>query len=532
MAELQAAAEIVCPKCGFRMAGKGAVQAKPAAKPAPAKPIVVPPKPAAKPIVAPPPPAAKPIVVRPQPAAKPVAAPPKPPAPTPPLAVPVPAPPPAQITAAAPPLASPVAADESVADGSFFNPEVDAGGGTLVRTGTAKRPFRWVRLLIMLGAIGAAASLVIAAIVGVVWFFIGSDAFRNLDRQDKDGIIHRFRNNKNETEEVYRLVLQPRKEWTVDNVIASRFEPTDRTERGWSVSAWKSETYDFWFAVVVKDYGMHRPRDAEMLRICVEKLEAHFGEEVEMSASTEPGGKFGKVAAQKLTFRGTFNSAKWGGECHMFFNNGIAYWLFLSSNDVGTYLSFAADMPEKTFFILSDRRGWREQPPLTEPFATPDGKISLTVPEKIWTASTDPKSEIPPGIMLLRGRHREKDNRKDALLLVFTLEKKDGLEAALKAAQEHLAEEKKKESTDYEIVLAPEVVAGQKDTGTLTDVGNKRGRMLDLKLLAQKEASVYYLLSVVNEPDGCYVIACSCDWKSRTIWRQEFLDMLRTLRVK
>jgi hypothetical protein len=75
---------------------------------------------------------------------------------------------------------------------------------------------------------------------------------------------------------------------------------------------------------------------------------------------------------------------------------------------------------------------------------------------------------------------------------------------------------------------------GQTEAGTLEDVGNRRGRTIDLKLQIgdEPEPQRYYLLSVVNEPDVCYAILCECSWKSRPIWRQDFLDVLRTLRLK
>src|SRR5207302_1799726 len=109
---------------------------------------------------------------------------------------------------------------------------------------------------------------------------------------------------------------------------------------------------------------------------------------------------------------------------------------------------FAAELPEKHVFVVSDRRGWREQPAPTETFGMADGKLELTAPEKVWKRSLDPKSEDPSGILLLTGARKEKDkdNRKNATLLVFTLEKQADLNAALKAVREHLAAQKKLEN--------------------------------------------------------------------------------------
>src|SRR5437879_215403 len=102
LAELQSAAQLLCPKCGFRMEGRG--PAKPAA-----------PKPAV----------AQPIAVK---VALATAAPPEP--------------------AASAPVSTPIADGEgSLSDGTFFNPDVGAGAGTLVRTSAPPRKFSWMRLL-------------------------------------------------------------------------------------------------------------------------------------------------------------------------------------------------------------------------------------------------------------------------------------------------------------------------------------------------------------------------------------------------
>jgi hypothetical protein len=112
------------------------------------------------------------------------------------------------------------------------------------------------------------------------------------------------------------------------------------------------------------------------------------------------------------------------------------------------------------------------------------------------------------------------------------MEKKDDLKAALKAAREHLEAKEKDGNERAKILQAAE--DGQTESGTEGDVGNRRGRMVDLKLQIgdEPEPQRYYLLSVVNDPDACYAILCECSWKSRPIWRQDFLDVLRTLRVK
>ena len=132
--------------------------------------------------------------------------------------------------------------------------------------------------------------------------------------------------------------------------------------------------------------------------------------------------------------------------------------------------------------------------------------------------------------MLLAGQYkRKKDNRLNAIMLVMALKKEDDLKSAVKAVREYLD---KGLGENYKFVQADDVVKGQPDIGSLEDIGNKRGRRLDLKLLFGEETQRYYLLSVINDGDACYAIVCHCGWESRQIWRQDFLDVLGTFQVK
>src|SRR5207249_2485386 len=129
-------------------APKPNVSSAAASAPKPAAPIMIPNIPSAAPAPKP----AAPINV------------PKAPKPKPPLATPIVAPPAAPAVAVAVP--SPTAApgkDSSQSDGDYFNPEIGADAAPLVRSSRVKKGFNWLRLLIILFAIGFAASVVITA---------------------------------------------------------------------------------------------------------------------------------------------------------------------------------------------------------------------------------------------------------------------------------------------------------------------------------------------------------------------------------
>ncbi len=525
-AELQAAAQLLCPKCGFRMQGRG--PAKPAAAPVKAaaapKPAVAPKPPPAPPAPKAAPPAKAPLAAL-MPAAKPLAPPPKPP-----LAQPMPASPPL----AAPPLAAPVAASpiapgeppaaSQESDDGFFNPDLAVDTGTLVRTAPKpQRKFDWSRLLVRVLAIGLAASVVILAITGTLWFFFGSTGISSLNSELKGNIYPGLVKG----EKVYKLALV-REEWEVDRDAKNGFE---------AHSAWKHRQmeHEFWFAICVQDYGVLKPRDAEMLRFGIDKLENYYGDALELAAKAEPA-KVGDIPAQKLAFKGQMKAANWLGECYMFFHNGFGYWLFLASPDRDTVDFFSGELPKKNFFVESDRRGWREQAPPTRTYASLNKKVTATVPEAVWEKH-DAKNVDENGELLLSGTYlKSKDNRKNATMLVFSYKKEDDLKTAMKTARDYLVGTLKGdgENMNFKIVHAAEVAPGQTEIGTVENIGNRRGRLIDLKRLFNDEPKPlrYHLLAVVNEPDIGYAIYCDCTWESRQIWRQEFLDILAKMEFK
>ena len=468
VAELQSAPQLVCPKCGFRLQGKGTAPAKPAATPRtkaaaapPAKPAApTPPLAIAKPVAKPSAPLAQPIQAPAVAGTKVVMAMPVAPqtklsapinsAQT--LAMPITAAPSNAVAPAPPPPAAP-SGEESISQGMFFNPDTLPSTGTLVRAGRSKKKRNWIRILIVALILGFASSVVVIAGVMLLMFFGAVWAPEGISRVGApEGTVYfgTIRNAKGDQEKVYKLVLA-KKDWSIDSEMSTRFK---------AHAAWKHNEYEFWFALIVKDYGMLRPRDADMLREGIEKLEGHFGDALELAAKAESA-KFGDLAVQKLAFKGQYKAASWVGECVMIFKDGIAYWLIIASPDPQTIEHFAAELPEKNIFVLTERRGWREQAPPTETFASSSGKLTMTVPKDAWKKD-DAKNVDEKGELLLIGIYqKEKDNRKNASILIYTLDKQEDLKAAMKAAREYLEKKEVSENTMYKIVHAGDAAEGQ-----------------------------------------------------------------------
>jgi hypothetical protein len=537
-AEVQAQSEVSCPRCGFQLKGRAAAKARtpkpptravPKASPAPvAKPANVKAPPAAKKTS--PPIAAKAPVAQPVPVAKPA-----------PAKVPIaqqvtPAPP---KIAVAQPVAPPPAQDEGF-DVELIEPPADApppepveeapaGTGPLIRTRAQRGGFPWTRILVGVGALFTAACVVGGGYLAIVNFVGGdSEALRIL--QPRGGVVASMR-TKNGNEKMFQLAVSD-KVWLSDRETKNKIKAPPGDPDIWFAEAWKHSKDDVWFAIVAKDFGNQKPRDAEMVRVTVDKLEALFGEAVEAEARAEAT-KFVGLPAQRLHFKGLIRSSSWQGDCYMFFKSGFAFWFFLSSPDVQALQTWAEELQrEDVFAIQVERRGWREQPPPTESFAASDSALTLTGLEGIWEKQ-ESRNEDERGILMLFGRYRkEKDNRKNASVLVFKIDHQADLKEAVKAARADIETKKKEENTNYKLTTAAEIAEGQSEAGESADLGSRPGRMADLCLKINEDPKRYILLGVVNEPETCYVFRCECPWESRQIWRQDFLELLRSLRMK
>jgi hypothetical protein len=336
-------------------------------------------------------------------------------------------------------------------------------------------------------------------------------------------VVGNARNQAGKDEKAFKLLLA-KDAWTPDKELKSHFA---------ALGAWMNTKDDVWLAVAVRDFGSQRPRDAELLQSAIERLDNHFGESLELAAKAVPT-KFAGVAAQKLTFKGLINAVAWQGECLTFSHHGFAYWVFLAGPSLDDVEPYEAELrnEETGFALATDRKGWRAQPPPMETFTSEDGQVTITAPKDVWEQSTPANVEFETGKLLLLGRFlKEKDNQKNAHLQIFTQAKQGSLEAAMKQAREYLEKQKKDQISGYKIAAAADA-EGQSELGVVEDVGNRTGRVAELTL-SLKEAPVrYYLLAVVSGPDHDTVILCDCNWRNRQIWRQDFVDLLKTFKAK
>ncbi len=501
-ADLQSAASVTCPKCGFRLNGSAA------AKP--------PPKPAAAPKPAAPMATATAVTGQAAPGVK-VA-----------LALPVPAKP-----APAPkPSAKPLAVDVELLGDHAADVELtgapapaDLDDGPLIRASNRRTGSRGEKALL----VGFALLMSMSLIVVAGWFLY--DMFLRPDGPIRGGgaggsdrvTTGLARSTRGKDEEVFKVSLAP-KDWKFDNELRARLNAS---------AVFRHNVQDLWFAIVVKDYDTLRPRESDMIRTGVERLEALFGEAMELDARTEPC-SIGKLPGQRLKFKGQMNAVSWWGECTLFFNNGFGYWFLTASPDLEIAQQLAGEMfrEDGRFALLSERKGWREQPAPTTKHASGAGTYHLTTPEGVWTKH-NAKNEDEKGDLFLKGTYpQDKDNSKSASLLVVTMDKQEDLKEAIKLARTYLEDRKKEENPNYKLAPYGEGKDAMNEAGVVDDVGNGRGRLLDLQVTLADEPVRYWLIAVANDADNAYVFRFECQWRHRQLWRQEFLDVLRTLKIK
>ena len=353
--------------------------------------------------------------------------------------------------------------------------------------------------------------VVIGSSVIVTFILFRGQLLGTKDRTPSDGADSykgNIRNLKNMEEKAFR-VLAPQSVWQMDNSLRAGLKAVLALRR--------SDTSDAWLAVGAKDYGTRKPREAELIKEGKEHLEGYFGETLELAEKTDSAELAGQ-AAQRLEFKGQINQVFWWGECFLFTRNGIGYWFIMAAPKLEEAQQELAELQKdnRGLVLIDERRGWREQPPNLDSFVGEKFRVRLQAPEGVWEKHKA-EDQDERGELFLFGRYlKEKDNRKNASVLILALDKKASLKESLTDARAYFDGKKKEEDKNYQ-------------TEPITEKGEE---LLELRLLLGNEPKRYVLLAVADGGAQHFAILCDCTWESRQIWRQDFLDLLRTFQLK
>ena len=567
--EMQGVASLTCPKCGnvFQFGTEPAApapsksqtpppKAKPAipkAKPAvakavPTKPVVakaIPAKPvAAKPVVA------KPVAAKPV-AAKPVVA--QPVVAKPAVAQPVAAKPPQAQTVMANPIAAPTAtkveanqidvepvaspqAKAAVATATPARPPQPAAGGNIVGAshagyaGGSTNVF--TRIIIVLGVL---------SLLGAGGYFISKllpDGNSDSGYVPPDGKVYYGEIANTATgrnEDIFRVVV-PKGVWELDLELRRQFKGAIAMNRE-VPNPDGGDPGVAWFAVAAHDYGSVKPRDSELLRQGIERLEEYFGDRIRMGQPKK--GEFDKRPAQVMEFQGPGrNEVWWFGEMYTLSMNGIGYWIFVGgSGNLDKAKSVFAKLQETKgmgLFLHTNRKGWTAQPLPTSTYRAVGVPLKLSAPEKTWKNYTNPQAKHENGRLFLqsvRSKLNDPDkNIKAAELLVVSFDRAtEDTKEAMKLAKEYVLQSKKAENEKFDMVPATDDTS---ELGSAKPVGQQVGRIGEWKLVNSDESfKKFLLIAVIRQKDRFYVFHCESFWKYHEVWRGEFYDILSTVRV-
>ncbi len=406
---------------------------------------------------------------------------------------------------------------EGLTSGAASDVELVDKAEPLVRP-RAPRKFRSVKPFVVGGvilALAAGAVLVVYLNRDLIFHF-GSSQSAGQDEVINGEIF----NARNAKEKVVRLVMS-RGAWKQDNPIRSGLK---------AIVAIRRTEPDVWVAVAAKDYGPEKPRNAELLKEAKERLENHFGETLELSEKAEDK-DFAGQRVLRLEFKGETKQVAWHGECLMLPHHGIGYWFFIAAPTLEEAQQELLEVQkDKRGFVLSDSRaGWRPQPPKMETFHGTKLPFTVQAPDGVWE-KFPAEDQDEKGDLFLFGKYiKEKDNRKNASVLVIALEKQPGLKQALKAVRSYFEEKIEEEDKDNKVVPVSEKAG---DAGFAGAIGTIPGRFLDLKVQRGTQATRYILLGVANAGDRTLAFRCQSVWENRQIWRQDFLDLLGSFQVR
>jgi hypothetical protein len=424
----------------------------------------------------------------------------------------------------APLVAPPVAAPVAPASPASGFADAMANTGPLIRPRYRPGGWGWPAYL----GLGGGVLLAVAAVFLVVIL----SRRRGVDPDDGKGtekkppparVIEGYVRSGTKEEKVVRLTIGD-KPWEHETNLRKGFD---------AVVALQRKDAKAWLGIVVKDYGGTRPRDAELIAAAKERLEDVFDNSLELGDEVQKVELAGEPA-QRIVFKGKLESAVCRGECYMLSQRGLGYWLYLIAPTADAVRKELAELQEANVIAFVDERlAWREQPVKLESFAANKLPVALQAPEGVWE-KFPPFEEDDCTDLYLAGKYKqEKDNRKNASAAVLALDKEADTKSALAAARDFVEKKRKEENKDAVLALAgggdiPE----QGELGTTAKFANRQGRIVELRVQDKERPLRYLMLAVIVEPERTIAVVCECSWESRLIWREDFRELLATLRVK
>jgi len=284
-----------------------------------------------------------------------------------------------------------------------------------------------------------------------------------------------------------------------------------------------------WMALSARDYQTRTPRAGELVDETVVRLNSQFKNlEWELKPDEELAGH----SARHMFFQGEVNNVRMVGDCYMFADKGIAYWFTTwTSLESGSAVQEEFQTARKGLSLLKKREGWTEKRPALKTFSGTQAAYSVRDSEELWKEWQPAKDVDPAADLVLQARDRieSKDVDKIGWVLVLPLAPQPDLAAAVKSARAHLEERQRQlyPATTFEVIRENEVA---QDRPAI--IGEAPGQLLKFRVKNAQSRERFVVLAVVNQPEHVLAIQCECDWKRRSLWEGDFIQLLGTLSLR
>ena len=335
------------------------------------------------------------------------------------------------------------------------------------------------------------------------------------------GLIYMIRNKRGEDERAFTLRVD-RDSWNANKELRTRLKAI-------AAFSHKEDNGEVWFAIAVEDYGQRLPRQGELLDGAFDRMRRQFGDTFQYDAKEIAEVKTLGVDSLRFPFKGTAGGEIWEGECRLIAKDGLAYWILVagpSRDDARAVYDHLEE--EKTIELTTERRDWTEQTPAPDVFLSRSGGLSMTLPKGVWQ-KFDPTTADENGDLFLSGQFpREQGNAKSANLLAIALPRNDDPREAYKTAISYLEKKKQEESNEYRFDPVRDEGAWN---GDVMDRGDQKFVVGEIRVMRNTDPMRYVVLAVVGDDAKTYALRFECAWAHRAIWRQDFLDLIKAVRV-
>lgn len=345
------------------------------------------------------------------------------------------------------------------------------------------------------------------------------------------GLVFLIRTKAGANERVFAVNLD-RDVWLADKDLKSRLK---------SIVAYKrsDEQAEAWVSIAVQDFGVRNPRETEMLLVAVDRLRALFSDSLQFNAKLDDA-KFSGIDCWRTTFKGRLGAVQWNGEAYLVPHHGFGYWILVAAPTIEEAQQHIAEFDDRrAIALVTDRRGWTDQPPEPEVYASTDCAFAVHTRERVWNKNDPKKSEDENAVLFLSGHFHSLGNpgpeagtAKNATLIAVAIDKKTDLGQAFSEVRKYLERKKQEESKEYQFApIDPKTDAKARYDGELGEVGAYPGMIGEMKLQRGTVTTRYVMLAVFNDGAKSYGLRFECAWDNREVWRREFQDVIKSVRA-